>query len=109
MIAAPRDLEWIVQRIVALHDPLQIYVFGSHARGDAHQGSDIDLLIVAPSNAPRHHRGRAVAAALSAFPSKFDLLFFTPEEVADALRDETSFLSSVMMSSVLLYERKPRA
>jgi predicted nucleotidyltransferase len=36
----------IVQRIVQVARPERIILFGSHARGDAVQDSDIDLLVV---------------------------------------------------------------
>ena len=36
----------MTERIVRGFDPLQIILFGSHARGDADDQSDIDLLVV---------------------------------------------------------------
>ena len=36
----------MTERIVRDFDPLQIILFGSHARGDADDQSDIDLLVV---------------------------------------------------------------
>ncbi|HEY1351148.1 MAG TPA: nucleotidyltransferase domain-containing protein [Ktedonobacteraceae bacterium] len=69
---------------------------GSYAKGTAHAGSDVDLLIVEASPLPRLQRGKAVRAALGSFPCHFDLLFFTPRELADEMRNSYSFLSSVM-------------
>jgi predicted nucleotidyltransferase len=40
MIANEMDIRWIVERIVALYSPDRIYLFGSYARGTAHEGSD---------------------------------------------------------------------
>lgn len=37
-----------VERIVAASRPSKIILFGSYARGDADEGSDIDLLVVEP-------------------------------------------------------------
>lgn len=36
----------MTERIVRHFDPLQIILFGSHARGDPDKQSDIDLLVV---------------------------------------------------------------
>jgi len=39
-------LDEIVRRIVKVAKPDRIILFGSHARGDARENSDIDLLVV---------------------------------------------------------------
>lgn len=39
-------LQRMVATIVAEVDPEQVILFGSHARGDASEDSDIDLIIV---------------------------------------------------------------
>ena len=39
------DVAWVIERIVALYDPDSIYVFGSYAKGAAHEESDLDLFI----------------------------------------------------------------
>lgn len=105
MILNEKDIREIVERIVALDDPERIYLFGSYAKNTAHAGSDVDLLIITPSTLPRLHRGKAVKAALSAFPCRFDLLFFTPRELADEMEDTYSFLSSIMASGRIVYQK----
>ena len=106
MMLNEQDIRGIVERIVALDDPERIYLFGSYAKGTAHAGSDVDLLIVASSSLPRLHRGKGVKAALSALPCRFDLLYFTPRELADEMRDAYSFISAIMASGQLLYQKK---
>ena len=44
-------LENIVQRLVEALHPECIYLFGSHASGQTHQDSDVDLLLVVPDDA----------------------------------------------------------
>jgi predicted nucleotidyltransferase len=106
MTVTDADIRWFVTHITALHDTDRIYLFGSHVRGEAHSGSDIDLLIIGPSRIPRPHRGKHVAAVLRRFPSKFDLLFFTTEELDEELADPLSFLSSIVRNSRLIYDRR---
>ena len=60
---------------------------------------------MAPSRLPRPRRGRDVAAALAVFPRRFDLLFYTEEELAEECADPYSFMSSVMSSARPLYVR----
>src|SRR5215475_5208185 len=106
MIATESDFQWIVERIVALHDPDKIFLFGSYALGTARDQSDIDLLIVAPSRLPRLHRGKDAVAALSTFPCRFDLLFYTPQELEEQMRDPYSFEARILASARLLYSRE---
>jgi uncharacterized protein len=40
----------LLERIVARWQPLQIWLFGSRARGDGHASSDWDLLVVVPDD-----------------------------------------------------------
>jgi predicted nucleotidyltransferase len=100
-----RDLSWIVHRVRSRCEASAIYLFGSYAKQGPHPESDIDLLIVAPSRLPRMRRGRDVAAALAVFPKRFDLLFYTEEELAEECTDPYSFISSVMSSARPLYAR----
>ena len=47
----------IVTRIRAVLEPDRIVMFGSRARGTATDQSDVDILVIAPSNAPRCRYG----------------------------------------------------
>lgn len=105
MIANEMDIRRIVERAIALCNPDCVYLFGSYAKGTVHAGSDIDLLIVAPSALPRQHRGKQLKAALTTFPFRFDLLFFTPLELEDEMNDPFSFVSSIIASGRLMYQK----
>jgi predicted nucleotidyltransferase len=106
MITEP-DVAWVVERIVALYDPDQIYVFGSYAKGTAHEKSDLDLLVVRPSELPQRQRGQDVIAILRNMPIDFDVLFVTPDELAEEVENPYSLLSTVMANARTLYERAP--
>jgi predicted nucleotidyltransferase len=109
MIPNESDFRWIGERVVALIDPDRIYLFGSHALRTTHDHSDLDLIIVAPSRLPRWHRGKHVVAAMKAFPSEFDLLFYTPQELEEELRDPYSFAARVLSKGRLLYSKGGKA
>jgi uncharacterized protein len=48
-------LQPIVDKLVKDFDPDAIYLFGSHARDEAHPDSDFDLMVVVPDDAPPEH------------------------------------------------------
>ena len=54
-------LQEIVDRLVAAYRPERIYLFGSHARGDAGPDSDYDLLVLVPDDAPADRRRSRLA------------------------------------------------
>ena len=45
-MTAQSAIDQIVDRIAARFSPERIILFGSHARGDAREGSDLDLLVL---------------------------------------------------------------
>jgi predicted nucleotidyltransferase len=102
-VIAQADVDAVVERIAALYDPERIYVFGSYAKGNATDRSDLDLLVVKPTNLPRSLRGRDVVAVLSRMAFSMDVLFYTPEEVEAELTQPYSLISTVMPTAKLAY------
>ncbi len=51
----------IVRRLVDAYEPERIYLFGSHARGDAGRDSDYDLLVITPDGSPPERRDSKLA------------------------------------------------
>ena len=51
----------IVRRLVEAYEPERIYLFGSHARGDAGPDSDYDLLVIVPDDALPPRTGSRLA------------------------------------------------
>ena len=57
----PALLEEAVQRLVAALQPERIYLYGSHAYGNPHEDSDVDLLIVIAHSPLSVHRNTVEA------------------------------------------------
>lgn len=74
------QIEEICREIKTGFDPVKIVLFGPHAFGKAGKKSDIDLLVVTPTDLPEPKRFAAVSRLLRGFPAKFNLLVKTPEE-----------------------------
>ena len=71
----------MTDRIVEGFEPLQIILFGSQARGDADQQSDIDLLVVFSELRDKRETALDIMRALSDLPAAKDILVSTPEEL----------------------------
>ena len=73
-------LDEAVRRIVDLVHPELVILFGSYAEGRAHEGSDVDLLVVAQTGeliATEVELSGLLREVLS--PLAFDLVVHTPE------------------------------
>lgn len=55
------QLAEILRRLIAAYQPELVYLFGSHARGEAGGDSDYDLLIVVPDDASGERRDGRLA------------------------------------------------
>ncbi len=64
----------IVQRIVAVAKPERIILFGSHARGEAAEDSDIDLLVVMREVTSRRDEVMRIRDVLVALGISVDVL-----------------------------------
>jgi predicted nucleotidyltransferase len=72
------SLDEIVRRLVAAYQPERVYLFGSHARGDAGPESDLDLLLIVPDDAtPERRRSRLAYEALRGTGVAVDVVVWT--------------------------------
>jgi uncharacterized protein len=75
-------IDEMVDQIVREFHPLRIILFGSHARGEHSQWSDVDLLVVMPDGTDRRRSAVAMLRALSGLPVAKDIVVTTPEEIS---------------------------
>jgi predicted nucleotidyltransferase len=104
MMTNAETLEQITRRIVEGFHPQRLILFGSRARGDERRDSDIDLLIVAPSAEPRWRRAVPVYRALAGLGVPKDIVWWTPEEIAEWRGVKTHFINTVLREGIVLYE-----
>ena len=94
-----------LQRLICAFAPDRIMLFGSYAKGTAHGGSDIDLLVVANLEGNlAYHQRRARQLAADSFP-RVDVVFTTPSEVAEAAAAKSPFLLSILGNCIPVYVR----
>lgn len=102
------DIEKVARRLGEAADAEQVILFGSHARGDADENSDVDLMIVADSDLPRFKRSRKLYKLLRLYPFGMDLLVYTPREIQKGKRSAVSFVSAVLREGKTIYAREDR-
>ncbi len=84
--------------------PRKIVLFGSYARGNPTEHSDVDLLIIMPRT---RDRGERMSVRIrQAIPRDFplDLLVRTPSDVAKRLRWGDPFMRELLETGKVLYE-----
>jgi len=95
----------MLRRIIAEFDPLRVLLFGSRARGEAHAGSDVDLLIVLPEVLDKRRQAVQARRCLSDLAIPKDVVITSPEEIARRGGQIGSVLRSALREGKVLYER----
>ena len=98
------ELERELERILGILKTLpveKVILFGSLARGEVYEGSDLDLLIVMPSE--KSFVDRAVELAQILGPRLgVDLVVYTPEEFKRLQEEGRSFLLELLREGKVL-------
>ena len=80
-------------------------LFGSYARGDADEYSDIDLIIIAESERPFVERFKDFSALWKVSPVKaIDVLVYTPQEFQEMYEQENPFIVRAAEEGKVIYE-----
>ncbi len=102
-------LQRMAQAIVDEVDPEQVILFGSHARGDAREDSDVDLVVIEaePFGEGRCKRSEAlrVRNAVEDFDVPKDILVFSLEDVEYWRDSLNNVLARALREGKVLYER----
>ena len=103
-------LDRMVQAIVEEVDPEQVILFGSRARGDEHESSDIDLIVVEAEpfgpGRSRHKELVRLYHALAGFHVPADILVYSHEDVAYWRDSLNHVLARALREGRVLYERR---
>ena len=103
VMVAFNEIEKIAKKIGEQAKARTVVLFGSHARGQAGTDSDVDLLVIAESDLPRHKRSRQLHLMFKPYPFAMDILVYTPKEVETERQFELSFISRVLREGKRLY------
>jgi predicted nucleotidyltransferase len=90
----------------AAHAPLKVIVFGSYARGDANEGSDLDLLVVEREIPDYTQEYLRLHRVLDPLGIGVDLLLFTEGEFEQKRDWWTTPVYWAAREGQVLYERQ---
>jgi predicted nucleotidyltransferase len=97
-------LKDIVGRLVEAYSPERIYLFGSAARGDTGPDSDLDIMILVSSDAPKEYRrSRLAYRALRGIGTAVDVLVWTREAFEERLHLRASLPATIVREGRLVY------
>ena len=93
-------------RIAARFQPEKIILFGSYARGQADENSDVDLLVVLNNPAPRGKRSAPIIRMLAhEYDLPVDVIVRSPKGLDEWKSVPGSFAQRVLVEGVTLYEK----
>jgi predicted nucleotidyltransferase len=104
MISTP-PIDRIVRTIVAAMRPHRIVLFGSRARGDAHEDSDIDLMIEMDTALAKPYREMEIDKLFGLRDWSMDVFVYTPDEVQRLRHDVGTVVHVAEQEGEVLYER----
>lgn len=94
----------VIERIIDVFSPELIIVFGSVARHEAGDHSDLDILVVMDTPLEGAKRAAAIHSQTTDFMMPLDILVLTPSEF-DANKDNRySFVSEIVRIGMIAYE-----
>ena len=94
----------IIDRIVTVFAPKLIIVFGSVARHEAGDHSDLDILVVMDTDLKGAKRAAAIHKQTTDFMMPMDVFVLTPSEYEANKNNEFSFASEIVRTGVVAYE-----
>jgi predicted nucleotidyltransferase len=100
-----RQIQQVAVQLGNAANASQVILFGSYARGEATDRSDVDLMVVAETDLPRHKRAVALYKQFRPYPFGMDIVVYTPEEVEEGRKSALTFVSTVLREGRKLYER----
>lgn len=101
------QIEEFGRRIGREFDAERIILFGSYARGEVTEDSDVDLLVIGPFEGRSVDKSVEIRMKLRPkFP--LDLLVRTPEKVRQRIEMGDCFMKEILEEGKVLYEANDR-
>lgn len=99
-----RMADKIVERIATAFSPQLIIVFGSAARHEAGDHSDLDILVVMDTDLRGAKRAAAIHKQTTDFMMPMDVFVLTPSEYEANKDNKYSFVSEIVRTGTVVYD-----
>lgn len=100
-----RDIEHAAQMLAeAAGSPVRVILFGSHARGDARPGSDLDFLVIEPEVQDRHAEMVRLRRALHDMRRPIDVLVVSEAQAEEWGEARGTVLQTALSEGRVLVE-----
>lgn len=99
-----RRIDEYKKKVVEVLDPEKIIMFGSFARKDFNEGSDIDLIVICDWKEDFLDR-IGVLLRLNDFGLPIEPIGYTRDEFEMMVEDENPFILEMLKEGVVIYER----
>lgn len=100
----PELLDEVAQSIKQVHPECTVILFGSYARGDVHDDSDLDICVLVPEL--RYNRVNmrvdARCAVRDDFPLPIDVLLYTYDEFEESAKKRSRMQYKIKNEGVVL-------
>ena len=91
------------------YQPERVFLFGSWARGEEDELSDLDLVVIKQTSAPFWDRLREVARLLPAETGGVDILVYSPDEFATMQQEGNAFAEMITEEALLIYDHQAKS
>ena len=88
------------------YEPEKIIIFGSYARGEADEYSDLDFVVIKKTNKRFLQRLIDVALLIDDDLGQVDVFVYTPEEFQRMIEDGNPFIENVLKEGRVVYEKE---
>ena len=95
----------MVDRIVGQFQPSRILLFGSQARGDVKESSDVDLLVIMNDILDKRQVAIEIRRILRDLPISKDIVVATPDDIARRRHIVGTLIYAALREGRVLYER----